>query len=293
MRRRSGRRKGVATVRRSILSALKCGALALLLMPLAAAGPAPQAQVKLWRLDCGRFSFANIDFFSDTHAYLGRSGETVGSCYLIRHGDQYMLWDTGLDRSALGRPMSGAEKASYTLAVAIVDQLKQLGVGPEQISVIGISHYHSDHTGQAAEFPQAKLLIGDRDLEIAKTRPDLAAKLAPWISGKSAVEGVRGDKDVFGDGSVVMLDLPGHTPGHHGLLVKLDHTGWVMLSGDVALYRESLDNDSVPTFAADRAQSLASLDRFRRMAANLGAITIIQHDPGDVAKLPAFPAGAE
>ena len=48
------------------------------------------------------------------------------------------------------------------------------------------------------------------------------------------MEPVTGDKDVFGDGSVVMLDMPGHTPGHHALLMKLAHKGYVLLSGDTA-----------------------------------------------------------
>jgi N-acyl homoserine lactone hydrolase len=72
-----------------------------------------------------------------------------------------------------------------------------------------------------------------------------------------------------------MLDLPGHTPGHHGLLLKLAKTGYVLLSGDVAHLRENLETDGVPPFNYDRAKSLASLDRFKKISSNLKALTII------------------
>jgi glyoxylase-like metal-dependent hydrolase (beta-lactamase superfamily II) len=89
-----------------------------------------------------------------------------------------------------------------------------------------------------------------------------------------------------------MLDMPGHTPGHHSLLVKLKNKGNVLLSGDLAHFKENYDGDGVPTFNTNRADTLASLDRFKDMARNLKATVIIQHDARDIGKLPAFPAAA-
>jgi glyoxylase-like metal-dependent hydrolase (beta-lactamase superfamily II) len=257
------------------------------------ARPAPPP-VELWRLDCGELWEGNLDEFSDTHAYVGQSKRLVVSCYLIRHGESYMLWDTGLAKSDLGKPLVRNTTESEALSISIVDQLAKVGVRPQQVSLIGISHYHFDHTGQAADFPQAKLLMGKADLALLRqpARAARAKPLAPWIGGGAPVEEVEGDKDVFGDGSVVMLDLPGHTPGHHGLLVKLDGVGTVLLSGDVAHFRENLESNGVPIFNADRADSLASLDRFRTLGRNLHATVVIQHDERDVPKLPAFPKSA-
>jgi len=109
----------------------------------------------------------------------------------------------------------------------------------------------------------------------------------------TAIEPVVGDKDIFGDGSVVMIDLPGHTPGHHALLVKLAHTGYVLLSGDAAHFAENYASNGVPSFNSNRADTLASFDRFKKLAANLHATVIIQHEPADIAKLPAFPKAAD
>ncbi|MGX5728950.1 N-acyl homoserine lactonase family protein [Pseudoxanthomonas beigongshangi] len=263
--------------------------------PLLAADAAPRQELRLWRLDCGQLWTYNLDELSDTRAYVGQSKLFVGSCYLIRHGDEYLLWDTGLSREYLGKPLARGGEDSTALAKTVVEQLAQIGVKPAQITKVGISHYHFDHIGQAAEFPQATLLIGAGDYAVLGTPGHEARtkQFAPWLGKDAKVEKVRGDLDVFGDGSVVMLDLPGHTPGHHGLLVNLPSRGPVLLSGDVVHLHENLDTRGVPSFNTDRAQSLASMDRFAQLARNLKATLIIQHEEADIAKLPVFPEAAE
>ena len=111
--------------------------------------------------------------------------------------------------------------------------------------------------------------------------------------GEGKVEALAVDKDVFGDGSVIVLRTPGHTPGHQSLLVKLPQTEAVVITGDAAHFRENYDSDGVPAFNFDRAQTVASLERLKKIAANLKATVIIQHDARDVDKLPAFPAAAK
>lgn len=256
---------------------------------------APATADKLWRLDCGTIHVNLLNAFSDTQSYPGQKRDIVASCYLIKHGTTYMLWDTGLPIGAKDAPNDMTKPMSPTLRQSIVEQLVTIGVKPGQVSIIGISHYHLDHIGQAADFAKARLFIGKGDYDSLKagTNNADAKPLAPWFTGGSPIEGVSGDKDLFGDGSVTMIDLPGHTPGHHGLLIKLAKTGPVLLSGDVAHFHENLDTNGVPGFNFDRAESLASMDRFRKLAASLKALPIIQHDPRDIAKLPAFPAAAD
>ena len=253
--------------------------------------PAP---LKLWRLDCGEIQVDDLNEYSDTFAYPGQSKRFTVSCYLIQHGASYMLWDTGLSQDDLNRPLQGPTATGETLAKLLPEQLARIKVDPKQIDVIGISHYHYDHMGQAKLFPQARLLLGKGDAEVLRKPGNPRAKpLAHWIDGDGKIEEIGGDTDVFGDGSVIMLDLPGHTPGHHGLLVKLPRTGCVLLSGDAAHFRENYATNGVPTFNFDRAQTLASLDRFKSIEKNLRATAIIQHDQRDLNKLPTFPAFAE
>ena len=274
----------------------KMTALAVAWIGLGAMQHAPPAPLKLWRLDCGEFVMKQYGaFFSDTFQYPAGPKNIVGSCYLIRHGGRYMLWDTGLTDELVDRGFEN-EGQKITVRRSLVDQLAQIGVKPGQIETIGISHWHFDHTGQAGRFPQAKLLMGKGDLELLRASPpidaDSAKGLAHWLSGSGKSEALTRDHDVFGDGRVVMLTLPGHTPGHYALLVRLA-SGPVLLSGDLYHFTEQVKNRGVPPFNHNRADTLASMDRYDRIAANLKAKAIIQHEPADVAKLPAFPKGAE
>jgi glyoxylase-like metal-dependent hydrolase (beta-lactamase superfamily II) len=250
--------------------------------------------LKLWRLDCGQIRFLHMNYFSDTYAYPGRSLHLVASCYLVQHNDSYLLWDTGLPESMLGHSLESADEMEATVTVSILDQLKRLNVDPTQIQYVGISHYHFDHIGQAGHFTNATLLIGARDADdpALKEQPD-AASLDHWFKEGGKLERVTGDKEVFGDDSVIMLDLPGHTPGHHGLLVKLAHRGAVLLSGDAAHFAENYAGEGLPSWNSDRAQSLASMQRMKQIAKNLHATVVLQHDPQDVKKLAIFPEASQ
>lgn len=258
----------------------------------AVAADAP-ADVSLSRLDCGKTSMMSkedLTYLSDVNAFAGLKAKITYSCYLIKHGSDYLIWDTGYAVAGSAKASPDAPKAS------LVQQLTRVNLKPEQIKYIGISHYHGDHTGQAASFPAATLLIGKGDWEVLndpKRDPEInVANLSHWLGGGGKVEPVSGDKDVFGDGSVIMLNTPGHTPGHHSLMVQLKEKGTVMLTGDLAHFRENYDTDGVPTFNTNRADTLASLDRFKKLGANMKATIIIQHDARDIDKLPVFPDAA-
>ena len=264
-------------------------ALGITLNALAATVASAQTlEITLTRIECGTPQAPTEvnQRYSDTFAYGGLKIQFVYSCYLIKHGDEYMMWDTG---HAMNTP-------NVAPKVSIVDQLAQLNVKPGEIKYVGISHYHGDHTGQVGSFPQATLFIGKGDWD-AISAPKPAASLNPdrfahWLMGGGKVEPVPTDKDVFGDGTVVILNTPGHTPGHHSLLVRLKEKGNVLLTGDAAHFHENYETNGVPWFNFSRSETLASLDRLKKLAANLKATVIMQHDARDVSKLPAFPTAA-
>ena len=266
--------------------AIALGAITLFISVAANAGEQPA--VEMWRLDCGTIEIGSLDDYSDSFLYPDRSMTFTDSCYLIRSGDRYMLWDTGLPGALVGKQEeNGTDRMS--LKRSVTRQLAELGVRPEQINFVGISHYHYDHTGQAADFANSILLIDRRDWDVVNARPDLSANFTPWISGGSAVQTVTYDHDVFGDGSVIMLKTSGHTPGHRSLLVRLADRGPILLSGDAVHFRENWVRKGVPGFNTSRAESLASMDRLEDIAGQLGATLVIQHEPADVTKLAPFP----
>lgn len=265
-------------------------------MAIPTLGAAQAAEVELWRLDCGSIKVSDLSAFSDTFRYQGEERTLTDSCYLIRHDAAYMLWDTGLPTGLLGAAQD-AKPMAPSLARTIKDQLAEIDVAPEKIKTIGISHNHFDHIGQAGEFPHARMLIGELDLAGFRATPPAfgvePALVKPWLDGIARLETVSGDKDVFGDGSVVMVATPGHTPSSYSLLVRLAETGPVLLSGDTVHFEEQFANRGVPPFNFDRAESLASMERLEDMAKALQAVLVVQHDPNDVAKLPAFPKSAK
>lgn len=258
-----------------------------------AQAPAPAAAApEIWRIDCGNIHVTNLNVFSDAFLYTGQQKALVASCYLIKHGDRYLLWDTGLSGELLGQTR---ENGPFRLSLRerIVPQLARIGVTPEQINFVGISHHHFDHTGQLADFPRATLLIGTGDWDQVRAEgapAGLAAPFQPWIAGGGTAQPVPGDHDVFGDGSVMMLNLPGHTPGHHGLLVRLAGGRNVLLSGDQFHFTEQVANNGVPGFNTNRADTLASSARLLAMARALNAELVIQHEANDVGKVPAIGA---
>ena len=264
-------------------------AVAVLASSLAAIAWAQSAEVTLTRFECGtpRAPTELNQRFSDTYAYPGMTLQLVYSCYLIKHGNDYMIWDTGFG------PNDGPTAPKQTLP----EQLAKMNVKPDQVKYVGISHYHADHISGAHQFPDATLLIGKGDWdELNAPKPREGANPAPlkhWMGGGGKVEAVPLDKDVFGDGSVLMLYTPGHTAGHHSLLVKLKQMGPVILAGDAAHFHENYDSNGVPAFNVDRAQTIASIDRIKKLAGTQKATVVIQHDPRDVSKLPVAPESAK
>ena len=273
-------------------SAIAAAFLASMAMP-AAAQDAPD--IEMWRLDCGTLQLSDSASFSDTHLYDGQPRELTDSCYVIRNGEKYLLWDTGLPGAMVGNTITSGV---YTVTVArsIVDQIGDLGLSVSDIDYVGISHYHFDHVGQLADFTASTLLIGKDDFDAVRAADGTSGidpkPFAHWL-GEGKSEPVSGDKDVFGDGSVTMIDAPGHTPGHHALLVRLPKSGTIMLTGDLYHFEEQITNKGVPQFNTDRADTLASMHRFDQMADNLDATVVIQHDPRHLIRLPAFPQSAK
>lgn len=244
------------------------------------------AEVTLTRLDCGN-GFNDQRRFSDSFAYSNPKVPFTFSCYVIKHGSDYMVWDTGY--------LPGSTENATNKPIA--ELLGQMNVKPDQVKFVGISHFHADHTGQLAPFANATLLIGKGDWDGINANPPMGganvAGFKEWMGTSRKVKPLTADEDVFGDGSVIVFRTPGHTPGHTAVLVRLKEKGPVVLIGDAAHFHENYESNGVPGFNFDRAQTIASLERIKAIEKNLKATVIIQHDPRDIGKLPAFPNAAK
>ena len=230
---------------------------------------------RLYVLDCGNGHAPDESRRWTPGFNIGKPIDISVSCYLIHHAQGYFLWDTGISDQVAALPNgwlptnNAAVDILWTRSKTLMSQLKQLNVKPEDIKYIGISHTHPDHIGNVELFPKTTVLIQRAEYEFffgpakpgAATLPAEALTIPPGdptprFSKEHPNKLVDEDLDVFGDGSVMIVSTPGHTPGHESLLVHMRKTGWILLSGDAVHLADELgqSQDSLLQRHADRTE---------------------------------------
>jgi len=251
------------------------------------------ASVKLYVFDCGRLKSGNP-------APLLERGITLTDMsvvsFLIVHPKGTLLWDSGAIPDELAQ-LSGTTEARATVKTTIKGQLAQIGYKPSDITYLALSHNHYDHSANGNEFAGSTWLV--QKTERAVMFPDAPpATPNPSADRYSALKNSKtilldGDYDIFGDGTVVVISTPGHTPGHQSLLVKLSKTGPVVLSGDLYHYPAERNLPNFTPFAAlgNPQMEVASKAKVEALLKQTGAQLWIQHDIeaiGALKKSPAF-----
>jgi N-acyl homoserine lactone hydrolase len=242
-----------------------------------AAVPAAFAQGKgverLYVMECGQGHTGDMSRWTP-----GRNVnvpmDIVDDCFLIKHAQGYMLWDTGISDSIGPDTPPGSDPAAlvWRRPKTLAAQLAELGVKPDDIKYIAVSHTHPDHIGNVELFPKAMLLVQKAEYEW----PD--AKGGPRFKPEHPVTKLEGDRDVFGDGSVTIISTPGHTPGHQSLLVKLPKTGALLLSGDAVHFQANWDAREVPGGNFDKVKTVSSMAHMAEIMAKDHAQLWINHD---------------
>ncbi|GAB7526449.1 N-acyl homoserine lactonase family protein [Paraburkholderia sp. 2C] len=214
--------------------------------------------------------------------------------YLIRHRGEWMLWDTGTQDDLIEEPEGRviAHGIRGTVKRTVVSQLHEIGVKPDEIGTLAISHAHYDHVGNCRLFKHAKWIAQKAEYDamfgenpdLYGFRPELYDSLRD-----NQIELIDGDHDVFGDSAVRIIFTPGHTPGHCSLLVTLPDAGRILLSGDVAHNRRNFRCRCVPAFNANALQSIASMDKVDELLASEGATLWVNHDVAQNRTLPHAP----
>ncbi|MCB2112827.1 MAG: N-acyl homoserine lactonase family protein [Parvularculaceae bacterium] len=251
-------------------------------------------ELRLYVLDCGRIDISDLSVFDRGGAYDGRSDNFVDSCYLVRHPSGDLMWDSGLP-DALNAAPEGVVNPPFTITVpkTVQGQLERMGVPPDYVEYFSISHSHFDHVGNANLFKNSTFIVNEKERDYmfrAEARAD-TQNFANYSDLEAAKKITFTDSyDVFGDGSVIIISMPGHTPGHSVLLVNLEHTGPVLLSGDLYHLDEAREKRTVPAFNTNAEDTIASMDKFEELAKASGARVIIQHEDADFNNLPRAPA---
>jgi N-acyl homoserine lactone hydrolase len=249
---------------------------------------------RMYVFNCGEIAIKDISHWSPG-VNAGQPFEFSNNCYLIRHAKGWMLWDSGYADAVAARPEGVVAPSGLNvgrLPRTLASQLAEIGVAPSQITHLAFSHMHNDHVGNANLFDKATLYIQEPEYDAA-FGPDFAKFNFNATNYEALrdnpVNKLRGDHDVFGDGSVTIISTPGHTPGHQALFVRLPRRGAVILSGDHVHFRDNWDHRRVPVFNFNREQSVASMEKVAKLAASNKAELWINHDKAQSASIPRSP----
>lgn len=213
--------------------------------------------------------------------------------FLIEHNDGLVLFDAGLDPAAVNDPAGVYGEVAERIDIdfrephLIDTNLDRLGYGREDVATVVASHLHFDHAGGLRLFPHARTVVGHGEREYARTPERFCHG---WYRDEDFADDlglqwdvVAADLDLFGDGALTALYLPGHSPGSLALRVRLPTTTFV-LSGDTVHSRQDLAGEFHYFGDVDSRQARASLRRLNHLAGVEGDTIWIAHDPQDWAE---------
>jgi glyoxylase-like metal-dependent hydrolase (beta-lactamase superfamily II) len=251
---------------------------------------------RIYVFDNGTISGLDPKLFNFTRAEL-KEVDFVNTSYLIVHPKGTLMFEAGaVMDSHFTSDGSPVTEGIMSATKALRPQLVSAGYQPSDVTFFAMSHYHSDHTANANAFASATWIVqrAERDWMFSD-KPQGIIQPASYSALRNAETIVldNEDRDVFGDGSVVLMSTPGHTPGHQVLFVRLAKLGPVVLAGDLYHYPEERTTGRVPTFEFNAEQSRASRQKVEAFLKQTGAQLWIEHDIPTHAKLPKAPAYVE
>lgn len=213
------------------------------------------------------------------------------SCVLLRDARGNVLFDTGCHPSVVedaAARWGGLAKLIEPIMGPddnVIAGLAALGLGPDDIDVVVCSHLHPDHCGCNQFFTKATVMVHARELEAVRAAdaPMRGYTAADW-DHPLRIESIAGERDLYDDGRIVLIPLPGHTPGMLAALVALERTGPVVLASDTVSLRTHLDSGILPKNTWNADALTKSLDEVRRIEAG-GATVICGHDATQWASL--------
>jgi N-acyl homoserine lactone hydrolase len=238
--------------------------------------------MKMHLLPCGRLRMRKSIFLPA--AERSETIELPVSSALLRHGQANVLFDTGCHPAVAedpeGRWGGLAMLMTPTMQPGehVLTGLAGLGLGPDDIDLVINSHLHPDHCGCNAFFRKATFLIHTEELAAARASgSEAAGYLAADWDQPMPIDEITGQRDVFADSRIVLLPLPGHTPGSLGALARFDRSGTFLLAGDTVSLRETLDTNIIPRNTWNGEALAKSLAEVRHIESS-GVTILCSHD---------------
>lgn len=222
---------------------------------------------------------------------VGQDFEVPVPFFLIDHPRGKVLFDTGCALEVVdtplehwGQAMMDAYNPAMTKEQHCVSAVKSLGIAPEDIKYVILSHLHLDHAGGVGQFPNATYIVQKEEFNYAYA-PDSFMHAAyirkdfdrpvKW----HFLNGFADDMfDLFGDGTVVTYYTPGHTPGHMSLMLNLPKSGKMFFTADSCYTLENLDG-IMSGLACSNSDVEKTIKRICLLRDAGGADIVVGHDP--------------
>jgi glyoxylase-like metal-dependent hydrolase (beta-lactamase superfamily II) len=262
--------------------------LAFLIAPAAMpqSKPKPPKTPRLYIFDCGLLTMSAPATFGFTKEEVGEKQPFAVPCYLVVHPKGTLMWDVGVIPDA---QVNGTTQGISTVTRTLKSQLAEIGYTPADIKYFALSHMHSDHTANANDFAGSTWLVHqtERDAMFAPPPPPGAGRGRGGPQATATYDKLKNSKtiiltekdyDVFGDGTVVIMYAPGHTPGHQILFLKLKESGPILIAGDLYHLPQEITMHRFPTFEFDKEQSAVSRAKVDAFLKQSGARLWIEHD---------------
>ncbi|KAI4926264.1 hypothetical protein J4E85_006556 [Alternaria conjuncta] len=229
--------------------------------------PAPahdQTYVTISALEAGQLTLPERLFVTDADPE--RRATVPSLSFLIRHGASNLVFDLGLKRDFSGYREAQqhhiAQRQPTSVSPDAADSLRRGGLDPKDVDVVILSHVHWDHVGTPSDFTNARFVVGSGTMHLLANgggplypseifNPDeLPADRTSELPPVRKAEALRAFKnqleelewkplagfpasiDFYGDGSLFIIDAPGHLFGHINLLARTGPVKWVYLGGD-------------------------------------------------------------
>lgn len=231
--------------------------------------------------------------------------------YVIERGDGLVLFDAGQDRASV----TDTDYFPGGIAGKVYDRLARFDVGPADtltaqlaargydiadVHTVVLSHLHQDHIGGLRELTGAEIVVSGQEWRtLGEARPEMRGFLRshidlPGLRWKRLEFGALHDEglapfttghDLFGDGSLVLLPTPGHTPGSMSLLVRGPAHPPLLMVGDLTYDVHLLEEGHLPGVGERRSLETTTKAINELRENNPGLVILPAHDPGAAARL--------
>lgn len=245
------------------------------------------SNLKVYVLDGGYMILHDLSQFTQDDSYNGQTKVIDNPVFIIEHEKGRLIWDVGLpdalaDRNVEKNDSTGNEFVREKL----INQMKAMNLTPDSIDYLAVSHSHPDHIGNANYFNNSTWIVDERELAWATRNGTSTSEYESLLKSKKIT--FKDPYDVFGDKSVIIHAVPGHTPGHLCLQIELKNET-IFLTGDLYHFEAQRQFNRVPRYNTDVQMTLKSMEKFEKMVNQKKARVIIQHDHTHFAKLPVYP----